>query len=67
MGALAITGAMATTEATAQNAATIDPSYYKTPQTAFTIPNLASGSDYYLSIKAGESAYITIDGMDANT
>jgi len=67
MGALAITTAMAATEATAQNAATIDPSHYKTPQTAFVIPNLPSWSDYYLSIKAGESIYLTIDGADANS
>jgi hypothetical protein len=67
MGALAITGAMATTEATAQNAATIDPSYYKTPQTAFVIPDLPSGSDYYLAIKGGEPVYITINGIDTNS
>ena len=51
MGALAITAAMTATEAKAQNTATIDPSHYKTPQTAFTIPNLPSGSTYSLAIK----------------
>ena len=51
MGALAITATMAAGEATAQNSATIDPSHYKTPQTAFNIPNLPSGSEFFLKIK----------------
>ncbi|MEI6754600.1 MAG: hypothetical protein WCK78_15710 [Paludibacter sp.] len=50
-----------------QNAATIDPIHYKTAATPFVIPNLPSGSDYYLSIKGGEPIYITIDGIDINS
>jgi len=59
---LAVTGAVS-----GQNSATIDPKYYQTPQSAFMIPNLPSGSSFNLAIKAWEPVYITIDGIDVNS
>ncbi len=47
-----------------QNSRVAEPQYYKTPQTALAIPQV---SEYYLYVKWGESMYITIAGMDANS
>ena len=66
MGALAITAAMATTEATAQNTATIDPKYYSMSN-PYIVPNLPDRSTINVLIKTGAPTPIRIDWMDAGS
>ncbi len=44
----------------AQNSAVIDPDYYRTKAHPYMIPDLPSGSDFYLAVKTGEPVYITL-------
>jgi hypothetical protein len=46
----------AATAVTTENWALVEPTYYKTPENAFEIPDV---EEFYLSIKGGEAIYIT--------
>ena len=50
-----------------QTSATVDYRLYTTKTHPFMIPNLPSGSEFYLTIKTGHPVYISISGMDAKT